>query len=279
MKAFVLLCLVALISVAIAREDVLSAESKPDLELVDVYTEPETLIAGRNFRVYAVVRNAGDVVIEDMFWIELLTEGNNPRIRRVQDNIKPGEERKYYFDDVPSYTDSGSHQLIVRVDSNSKDANIDNVIDESDEKNNVFSVIVAVKRDASGLLSSVQGDISAISSSEGAFDSSTTLIIVAVLVGLLSAAVGGAYMLRKRRAESAPPVVATTAVPVAAPKSQLSELKQKKKELDEVIRLAKIKFYKRQIDEDSYKEIVKENQGKLISIEAKISDLEKKDSN
>jgi hypothetical protein len=51
---------------------------------------------------------------------------------------------------------------------------------------------------------------------------------------------------------------------------ELSSLKKEKGEIEKAIRLMKIKFYKRQIDEDSYRAIIKDYQEKLTSIEAKI---------
>ena len=56
---------------------------------------------------------------------------------------------------------------------------------------------------------------------------------------------------------------------------ELKELQKKLSEYEEVIRIAKIKYCKRKLDENSYKEIVKDNQERVIKIEAKIVKIQK----
>lgn len=58
--------------------------------------------------------------------------------------------------------------------------------------------------------------------------------------------------------------------------SEISRLVKEKKRIEEMIELAKSKYHRRVLDEDSFREIVKENQKKLIEIEARINDLEER---
>ncbi len=47
-------------------------------------------------------------------------------------------------------------------------------------------------------------------------------------------------------------------------------------DIEEKIRIAKSKYYKRDLDEESFREIVKENQEKLIDIESQMRKLAKR---
>jgi len=48
------------------------------------------------------------------------------------------------------------------------------------------------------------------------------------------------------------------------------------KKIEEIIKIAKIKYYKRKLDEESYRKIVGENQQKLIEIETDMRELERR---
>jgi len=57
---------------------------------------------------------------------------------------------------------------------------------------------------------------------------------------------------------------------------ELKRLNDEKRSIEEMIRLAQIKFHKRKLDEESFREIVRDQQKRLIEIEARIRDLEKR---
>ncbi len=64
------------------------------------------------------------------------------------------------------------------------------------------------------------------------------------------------------------------------PGSELERLQKERDQIDYMINLTKIKFHKRKIDEESFREIARDYQKKLIEVEAKIDELtgeEKKD--
>ncbi len=56
--------------------------------------------------------------------------------------------------------------------------------------------------------------------------------------------------------------------------TELSKLQDERKTLEEMIILAKKKYHKRKLDEESFREIVKDPQKKLIEIETKINQIE-----
>lgn len=57
---------------------------------------------------------------------------------------------------------------------------------------------------------------------------------------------------------------------------ELTQLENKKRDLEEVIELTKRKYYQREIDEKSFTDIIKENEKQMIDAEAKIAKLRKK---
>ncbi|HIE34242.1 MAG TPA: hypothetical protein EYP86_03805 [Candidatus Altiarchaeales archaeon] len=57
---------------------------------------------------------------------------------------------------------------------------------------------------------------------------------------------------------------------------QIKKLLDEKKSIEEMIEIAKKKYHQRKLDEESFREIVRDNQKKLIEIEAKIDDIEKR---
>lgn len=58
---------------------------------------------------------------------------------------------------------------------------------------------------------------------------------------------------------------------------ELTELEDKKKDLQELIELTKKKYHQREIGEKSFDEIIKEQQKQMIEIDGKISKLRKKE--
>lgn len=57
---------------------------------------------------------------------------------------------------------------------------------------------------------------------------------------------------------------------------EIVQLQNRKKELEEMIKIATHKFHRRKLDDQSFREIVRDQQGKLIEIEAKINDIEER---
>lgn len=56
----------------------------------------------------------------------------------------------------------------------------------------------------------------------------------------------------------------------------LSELKKQRQQIEEMTALTKAKYHRREIDEESYREITRDQQEKLIELESKIRELEGK---
>lgn len=55
---------------------------------------------------------------------------------------------------------------------------------------------------------------------------------------------------------------------------RLDKLLQEKKEIEDMIETTKKKFHQRKLDEESFREIIRDHQGDLIVIETKIRGIE-----
>jgi len=56
---------------------------------------------------------------------------------------------------------------------------------------------------------------------------------------------------------------------------ELTKLQEQKNHLEELIKRTKVKYHKRELDEESFREIVKDYQKQLMEINVKIWELEK----
>ncbi len=58
---------------------------------------------------------------------------------------------------------------------------------------------------------------------------------------------------------------------------ELTALEKKRDRINLMVKMAQLKFHKRQLDEESFREIIRDKQKELIEIEARISELKEKD--
>jgi hypothetical protein len=109
------------------------------------------------------------------------------------------------------------------------------------------------------------GDRTAAKDAIKGFDWLPLLLGAVVVVACLVAAVLIVYLATRKKGG-----------PVFDEEAQIRSLLKEKKTIEEMIELAKAKYHKRTLDEDSFKEIVKDNQKKLIEVEAHINELEER---
>jgi len=57
-------------------------------------------------------------------------------------------------------------------------------------------------------------------------------------------------------------------------KKEIKMLQREKEEIEHMIKIAKVKFHQRELDEESFREIVRDHQKKLIEIETKMDEIE-----
>lgn len=287
MKLKILVGLLVIVVMAGAQEQIVNrnVKGKPDLLIVDLRAVPDPLISGRNYGVHFTIKNKGGAIVEHEFWAELFIDTGVKPIRQIviKDYIEPGGEKQYSFEDIPSFTDTGSHQIKVSVDSHAGDEKLDDIVEESDERNNVLTKAVSVQSIAAAIIKREDGviqddatsaypkvaiDRTGGSSGDSAVGKGLALLAILGIVALVIGATAILYIKHKGGASAQSIHMGDD--------SELKRLQREKEEIEEMIRIAKVKFYKRKLDEESYKSIVKDNQEKLIKIEAEINGLERR---
>ena len=291
MKAFLAaLALVCLVASVYAEEQA----AKPDLEIVSVRAIPEQILIGKGFTVEYVVRNNGPGTFEGGILIKT-TIGNMTRAQEWGATLQSGENITTRQPWTQGLYIAGEYDITVTVDPKDE-------VDESDESNNeVSSVVPEIKSPMMSISAAPPpeqgenfapestsqksketftsiarviviteyesgetetrvyggGEIAIPTSTAAAPDNSMLILIIAAACAVVAVV----YLMKKRSAS-------TDLEP------ELEQLKREKEEIEKVIEMAKVKYYKRAIDEASYREIITENQQRLMHIEARMGALE-----
>jgi hypothetical protein len=233
------------------------------LRIEGMYTEPERIKSGEGFDLHLWIMNSGrqsfsgELKASAYIDNELLGSVVRPFV------IRSGKQEKLVLEKFRTDLPPGSYILSIQLEYAAFGREYNNRFDLK------LNIVEPVEILSGGETILRDGDNSPeyplpISKDNGL----GALYVIAILVAAgLAMAFVVVYIQKKKRVR-----------PVAGPtiSSELSELYKKKEELEEMIKIAKVKFYKRVLDEESYKEIVKENQGRLIEIEAKIGEIEKR---
>lgn len=257
-----------------------SAEGNPDLTIIGLDTLPNPPVAGQNYDAYVWVKNIGNATFNGTLMIELGTDTGSSRIQEIDGvRLASGEEKKFTISRVPPFPEPGQKMIYARVTSPTVEAN----------SNDRYSKVVTVLPGAAGPGSEVgsngivgsggsqpnpvigEGGDALSGGAKGGLSRLQVIAVILVIIIIIIIAV--VYLIRRKNAPvpQGPQMVLTDTVEI-----ELDSLRKEKEELEEAINIAKIKFYKRQMDEDSYKEIVKDHQEKLTRIEARMAGIEKR---
>jgi hypothetical protein len=237
--------------------------TKPDLVIVgmDIYPEdPSVNIQIENLTV--TIKNQGNAKTTDLFWVEILKgDESAPINHRVEEDLNAGEAIIVPVQGMLPYQKTGRYTLTVIVDSSPNSVR-DNLIDESDEANNRETWTIFVGEAPSEEIP-VRGEDKKEDkpSEEGGGGAGIVLLFFALIIFLLAIA---AFFLSRRKQKK----------PVFDYDLQIKRLLSEKRTVEEMIELAKVKYHKRKLDEESFREIVRDNQKRLIEIETKIKDME-----
>jgi hypothetical protein len=219
------------------------AAAAPFLVIESVYTEPAPLKEKTGAILWAVIRNDGDVDFVDGRISLTISSGNEKTVTDFHSqNIAIGELLDYPIDLEKILSDKpGAYDIRLDLDYFMGNKSLGGFYYET-----------------SILVGSWEGDKS------GDVESGpqlVVLVIISLFVGVaIILSLAGYRMRVKKNAK-------------ALEGNELQSLYKEREELEKRISIAKVKFYKRKLDEESYKEIVKENQGRLIEIEAKIGEM------
>lgn len=254
---------------------------KPDLAIKEIRIQPED--PGKTLKlekVDVIIQNDGGAPTESYFWVQLdKGDGSSAINQEVRTYLKADERTVVSFTDVSAYKEPRKYVLSAAADSSPNSVRND-LIAESDEDNNkgTWEIYIGERIDQDNRTDSnsrpteaassirvdtpLVGDKTRAENTQGS-DWGQLLLLAGIVIACLLAAVLVVYLATRRRG-----------TPIEGEELQIQNLLKEKKTVEEMIELAKAKYHKRTLDEDSFKEIVKENQKKLIEIETRIGDLE-----
>lgn len=220
------------------REDYLKSEV---LEVSGVDTNPAGPMEGGEFDVYFWLENKGNESFKENLSARVSVDWNVLSSMDFQVDIGPGDApRKFAIEDVVA-APAGERELLVRVFY--KRGGVV-VVSESEAKKVTFR-----KVDGGAAEPRLEN-----------LGEYAWLLLASALAVVAAAVILIALLKRRDHAR--------------ATKGELDELRRRKRQLEEGIKLAKIEYYKRRLDEESYREIVKGNEEKLIDVESRIRGLE-----
>ncbi len=251
-------------------------ETTPDLVIIGMEIYPGDLSNTLQIKeVKITIQNQGKTATTNRFWIELLKDYESaPTTKEIKNTLDAGEDIIISFYDLQAYKEPGEYILTATIDSNPSSLK-DNLIKETDETNNKATLRIFIggtiktgtqpkeNTDTPPLCGDghceedekktcpTDCDTQEDESKESPLPA---LIILALFFAVFT------YFRRLRKSSH----------DRKQQKQQMKELIDEKKTIEEMITLAKKKYHKRKIDEESFKEIIKENQKRLIEVETKI---------
>jgi hypothetical protein len=253
-------------SVCDSDEEMTCPQDCNPLRVDNIITNPEKVISGERFDLHLWVINTGKETFEGDLKMLVYLEDELLGIREQRVELRPGAQNKVVANGLEAKPPPGNYKISIRFE----------YIISGKRHNNIFDFGLNILEPRGNFLEGREDDFRADEVrqllEQPGFAKSDEELNALYSIGLLvTAALAGLFVVlysQKIRAKKP--------MPHPAASSELSELYRKKEELEEMIKIAKVKFYKRALDEESYKEIVKENQGRLIEIEAKIGEIEKR---
>ncbi|MBN2014857.1 MAG: hypothetical protein JW778_06720 [Candidatus Altiarchaeota archaeon] len=284
-------------------------DTKPDLVIIGMDIHPEDLSKTLQVdNVTITIKNQGAAPTGKSFWIEFMKGDDSSPITKEVPSLGAGEDATVVLDEIPTYQHRSRYRMEALIDLNPNSVK-SNLVDESDETNNKATVEVFVGEDMAvcgdgvcdegeektcqrdcmterfcgdGLCEEIErgscfedcGRCGDGNCDEGENESCPEdcenteskfpvfLFLAFAVVILILALVFFFFSRRKSKG------------PVIDYELQIKRLLGEKKTIEEMLELAKTKYHRRKLDEESFKEIVKENQKRLIEVETRIKDIE-----
>jgi hypothetical protein len=238
-------------------------DTKPDLVIIGMEMYPENVTTNIPIdNLTITIRNQGGVKTTDPFWIEIIKgDESAPITQGIDEDLNAGETVSVSIGGSLAYQNPDEYILKVIIDSHPSSVK-NNLIDESDEENNEETWTIFVAESPVGGKPTVDDEKDEIGKVEEQKEGypfpafiPIILIIFIVLIAILL------YSQKSKR-------------PVIDYELRVKRLLSEKKTIEEMIELAKIKYHKRTLDEESFREIIRDNQKRLIEIETRIKDME-----
>jgi hypothetical protein len=229
----------------VSKEAISEKQKENPLELSGAYTNPEMINQGQEFDFYLEVNNRAEVPFNDTIRLVFWKGEERIAVREREVVIPPAKEKKIVFKGLQYDFQVGKSEITVSL------------------KYGVGGELFSDSLEASIRVAPAAEE------EDGSGGKGTVYLYIIAVVAIILLLVGLGYLYnRKKRGKYVPSGSSVG--------DELKDLYKQKEELEEMIKIAKIKYYKRKLDESSYKEIVTTNQQKLIGIEARIEKMEKR---
>lgn len=249
----------------------LPVAAKPDLVVTAINVNPKLYGVDEPVNVTVEVKNVGEGLVNASFWVRLRVEDRSGRDvadfdREVNGSTASGTRTEPLFQEVSCPADANPCTLKADVDQGSgrMPARMD-LVDETNEENNFAAVGFNAREKPRG---PACGD-GICSDGErcdldcaGDTPADNTRNIAIAAAALLTLALAAYLLLRMRNAKPQ--------ARKAVEDSSVEELMRQKDEIEKMLDIAKAKYHRRELDEESFREIVRDNQKRIIELELKI---------
>jgi len=247
--------------------------NKPDLIVSSIEINPQFPTEDDKVNVTVTVENVGNAPVNRSFWIRLRAEVDGRDLTDVDYEVKQvlnrGESISHTFANQLGLGRTGTFSIKADVDHGSGNfPGKNNLIDELNDtgENNFAATGIYVRPQAdfirtvcgNGLCEKGEGENCPQDCLRGETQGGQPWYLVAVAA---AAAVAVILILRSRKR-------VTKAEPIED--ENIEQLEKEKAELENMLAIAKSKYHKRELDEESFREIVRDNQKRIIEIELKI---------
>lgn len=249
--------------------------AKPDLQVISASTIPESPAVGQEFQVEYAIANNGIGVFNGALRVFVKIE-NKAETYLFEGTILPGESKTQAYVWPSTFERAGSYNMTVTLESGIPAGWINPSSDgfepdqhepgasvaetspkDTNPEKKITKVIVITEYESGDIETQVyQGG-----SDYGAASGPSNNMLLTALAAVGCIILLGFYFIRIRAPST---------------DAELEKLQKEKEEIERVLELAKINYYKRRIDEESYKKITVENQQRLMQIEARMSSIEKR---
>ncbi len=262
-------------------ESVEEPAEKPDLVIKSIEVNPPKPTGYDRVNVTVEVENVGEASVVRDFWVFLLIEDgrSGDTLTEVhyesREALEPGDTVAHTFTDNLGLGATGSFRVKAEVDRNANFEYLNDLIHESDEANNHAAKTLYVASEQKAPDSGSCGDGFCTEQERRSGDCMVdcgeirlidegpdAMLVAAVLAVVLTAA--AVLFLSRRR---------SSGVSVGEQESA-DELGRRKRELEEMMAIARAKYHRRELDEESFREIIRDNQMKVIELELKLKEMQ-----
>ncbi|MFH0862768.1 MAG: hypothetical protein V1875_07050 [Candidatus Altiarchaeota archaeon] len=251
--------------------------SKPDLIVSSIEFSPPFPTEDDKVDVNVTLVNVGSASVNRSFWIRLRAEDNGKDVTdtdyEIRQELKPNDSVSHTFPGQLGLGIVGSFNLKVDVDRGSGNfPGRNNLIDElNDSEGNNFAAASVYVRQRADAIRTVCGNGICEGGEDGACPNDCAkeavagggvpwyLVMLALAVPLAGIFAVSVFLIRSKKKVTA-----------GGGEKSVDVLAREKAELENMLAIAKSKYHRRELDEESFREIVRDNQKKIIELELKI---------